>query len=63
MVYGLSRAYGGALPGVGGLFDQDVALLRLHAVLALAGHFEGQEAPLDESRIADPLAGLEMMAL
>ena len=63
LVYRLCQAYQ-SLPEVGGVLDQSVAVLRMHAILDAGGYFEQQGA--ESSAPAQPrdvFAGIEMMAL
>lgn len=58
-VYRLCQVYQ-ALPAAGGVLDQDVELLRIHAVLNEGGYFGEPERP---PAAFDPFAGLPMESL
>ena len=63
MIYGLCQGYQ-ALPESGGVMDQPVWVLRMHAILAEGGHFEHASGgpPPDVSEF-DPMAGIPMTVL
>lgn len=59
MIYRICQAYH-ALPYPGGVLDQSVALLRMHAVLATGGYFDDQPTPAPPD---DPFASIPMVSL
>ena len=62
LLYKLCQAYQ-SLPSAGGVLDQDVSLLRTHAILAAAGYFGDTPSQSSPPREDNPLAGIEMIAL
>jgi len=61
MVYGMCQAYQ-ALPESGGVMDQPVWVLQMHAILSEGGHFDKQrETPAAGS--GDPWASIPMETL
>lgn len=63
LVYRLCQAYQ-ALPEAGGVLDQSVSILRMHAILDAGGYFEQQGAePSAPAQPRDVFAGLEMVTL
>lgn len=63
MIYRLCQAYQ-SLPDAGGVLDQSVTILRMHAILEAGGYFEAQGA--ESSAPAAPhdiFADIPMVAL
>jgi len=60
MIYRICQAYH-ALPSAGGVLDQSVELLKMHAILEAGGYFEEKGAPAPAP--PDPFAGLPTVTL
>ena len=62
MLYALTQVFH-ALPELGGVLDQDVALIRMLAVLREAGVVGDGDEPLTPESDDDPFAGIQMITL